>query len=134
MAEATKCKALVITAIPPDLRAALADHCALTAREEVDNWPKVPAPGFRIAATTSMAGLDAATLDALPDVKLVVCNGAGLDRIDLAAARERGIAIAHTPDELADDVGEAMIALTFAIMRRVAEADRFVRAGRWAKE
>ena len=134
MAEATKPKALVIATIPPDLRAALAQHCALIAREDVAGWPAAPASGFRIAVTTSMAGLDAATLDALPDVKFVVCNGAGLDRIDLAAARARGVAIANTPDELADDVGEAVIALTYAIMRRVAEADRFVRAGRWAKE
>ncbi len=134
MANETKSKALVIATIPPDLRAAVAEHCTLIAREEVANWPAAPAPGFRIAVTTSMAGLDAVTLDALPDVRFVVCNGAGLDRIDLAAARARGVAIANTPDELADDVGEAVIALTYAIMRRVAQADRFVRAGRWAKE
>ena len=89
-----------------------------------------PARGFRVAATTSMAGFDAALLDALPDLEIVICNGAGLDRIDLAAARAV-VAICHTPDELADDVGEAAIALTYAVMRRVAEADRFVRAGRW---
>jgi lactate dehydrogenase-like 2-hydroxyacid dehydrogenase len=81
-----------------------------------------------------MAGLDAATMDALPDLKIVVCNGAGLDRIDLAAAGSRKVAICNTPDELADDVGEAVLALTYAVMRRIAEADRFVRAGRWAKE
>ena len=49
----------------------------------------------------------AATLEALPDLKIVVCNGAGLDRIDLAEARRRKIAVCHTPDELAEDVGEA---------------------------
>jgi lactate dehydrogenase-like 2-hydroxyacid dehydrogenase len=67
-------------------------------------------------------------------VKLVACNGAGLERIDLAAARARGVAVCHTPDELAEDVADAAIALTYAIMRRVVEADRFVRSGRWSKE
>src|SRR5262249_8507337 len=58
----------------------------------------------------------------------------GLDKIDLAAARARKVAICNTPDELADDVGEAVIAMTYGVMRRVAEADRFVRSGRWQKE
>jgi hydroxypyruvate reductase len=94
----------------------------------------VPAPGFDIAVTMSVYGIDAAQLAALPDVKLVACNGAGLERIDLAAARARGVAVCHTPDELAEDVADAAIALTYAIMRRVVEADRFVRSGRWSKE
>jgi lactate dehydrogenase-like 2-hydroxyacid dehydrogenase len=86
-----------------------------------------------VAATTSMHGIDAVRLDALPDLRIVICNGAGLDRIDLAAARIRNVAVCNTPDELADDVGEAVIAMTYGIMRRIAEADRFVRAGRWQK-
>jgi hydroxypyruvate reductase len=127
-------KAFVITTIPPDLRAAIGQRCDLVDRDAVGNWPSQPAAGFRIAATTSMAGIDAATMDALPDLDIVVCNGAGLDKLDLAGARSREVAICHTPDELADDVGEAVIALTYGAMRRVAEADRFVRSGRWAKE
>jgi hydroxypyruvate reductase len=127
-------KAFVVTTIPPDLRTALAQRCDLVDRDAASGWPAQPAPGFRVAATTSMAGFDARMLDGLPDLEIVICNGAGLDRIDLAAARARNVAICHTPDELADDVGEAVIALTYAVMRRVAEADRFVRSGRWSKE
>jgi lactate dehydrogenase-like 2-hydroxyacid dehydrogenase len=127
-------KAFVVTTIPPDLRAALGQRCDLVDRDAVGGWPSEPARGFRVAATTSMAGFDAPMLDSLPDLEIVICNGAGLDRIDLAAARSRNVAICNTPDELADDVGEAAIALTYAVMRRVAEADRFVRAGRWSKE
>ena len=81
-----------------------------------------------------MHGVNAAQMDNLPDLKLIACNGAGLERIDLAEARRRGIAVCHTPDELAEDVADGAIALTYAIMRRVVEADRFVRAGRWTKE
>ena len=127
-------KAFVMSTIPPDLRSALSERCVLIERGSVPGWPSQPLRGVRIAATTSMAGVDAASLDGLPDLEIVICNGAGLDRIDLAAARSRKVAVCHTPDELADDVGEAVIALTYAVMRRVAEADRFVRSGRWSGE
>lgn len=127
-------KLFVVTAIPPDLRAALTQRYAVSDRQTMSDWPGIPARGFEVAVTTSMHGMDRATLEALPDLKIVICNGAGLDRIDLAEAGRRKIAVCHTPDELAEDVGDAAIALTYAIMRRVAEADRFVRAGRWPKE
>jgi lactate dehydrogenase-like 2-hydroxyacid dehydrogenase len=130
----SKPKAFVTTTIPPDLRAAIAERCEVVDKDAVSGWPASKAPGFAVVATTAMAGMDAATLDALPDAKIVISNGAGLDKIDLAAARSRGVAICNTPDELADDVGEAAIALTYAVMRRIAEGDRFVRAGRWPKE
>ncbi len=131
MTDRTRPRLLAISQIPPDLRAALAqryelaDHAALSGGS---------APGFDIAVTMSMHGVNAAQMDNLPDLKLIACNGAGLERIDLAEARRRGIAVCHTPDELAEDVADGAIALTYAIMRRVVEADRFVRAGRWTKE
>lgn len=125
---------LVLCPIPADLRNAFTARFPLVEKAEITGWPGKPASGFRVALTTSMHGIDSATMEALPDLKLVLCQGTGLDRIDLATARARGIAVAHTPDELAADVAEAAIALMFAIMRRIAEADRFVRAGRWPKE
>jgi lactate dehydrogenase-like 2-hydroxyacid dehydrogenase len=120
---------VIVTAIPPDLRAALEQRYRC---EDLAAGSSLR--GCAIAVTTSMHGFDRSLFEALPDLKLIVCNGAGLDRIDLGEARRRGVAVCHTPDELADDVAEAAIALTFAVMRRVAEADRFVRAGRWLKE
>jgi hypothetical protein len=72
-------KAFVVTTIPPDLRTALAQRCDLVDRDAAAGWPAQPARGFRVAATTSMAGFDARMLDALPDLEIVICNGAGLD-------------------------------------------------------
>ena len=57
--------------------------------------------------------------------------GVGLDRIDLAAAARLGIAVRHTPDAVRTDTADMAVALVFAAVRRVAEADRFVRAGAW---
>jgi lactate dehydrogenase-like 2-hydroxyacid dehydrogenase len=125
---------VAVSPIPPDLRAALAQRYALTDASETPLGAGGSAPGFEVAVTMGMHGADAALMDRLPDLKLIASNGAGLERIDLGAARRRGIAVCHTPDELAADVAECAIALMYAIMRRVAEADRFVRAGRWANE
>ncbi|MBV8512464.1 MAG: hypothetical protein JO289_20085, partial [Xanthobacteraceae bacterium] len=49
-------KAFVVTTIPPDLRTALAQRCDLVDRASAGDWPDQPARGFRVAATTSMAG------------------------------------------------------------------------------
>jgi hydroxypyruvate reductase len=125
-------KLFLAAIVPPDIRTALSARYPVTERGAT--WPGVPAPGFTVAATTSMAGFDKAMFDGLPDLKIVICNGAGLDRIDLKEAAKRGIAVCNTPDELAEDVADAAIALTYAIMRRVVESDRFVRSGRWMKE
>jgi hydroxypyruvate reductase len=132
----TSPRLLMISPIPADLRAVLEQKYGMTDYATLGGGPGKPvqAPGFDVAVTMSVYGIDAGQLAALPNVKLVACNGAGLERIDLAAARARGVAVCHTPDELAEDVADAAIALTYAIMRRVVEADRFVRSGRWAKE
>lgn len=125
---------LVVTPVPKDLRDALAASYALQdhKRAEDGSWP--PAPGIAVALTTSMAGADAALMDALPDLKLIACQGAGLDTIDLAAAEARGIAVANTPDVVTEDTADFGIALIYAAARNVVRADRFVRDGRWGGE
>ncbi len=131
MSEAT---ILVVTPVPKDLRDALAADYKLQdhKRAEDGSWP--PAPGIRVALTTSMAGADAVLMDALPDLKLIACQGAGVDRIDLAAAEARGIAVANTPDVVTEDTADFGIALIYATARNVVRADRFVRDGRWGPE
>jgi hydroxypyruvate reductase len=136
MTTRTPPRLLAVSQIPPDLRAALAQRYELANYADLKGASgEAPiAPGFNIAVTMGVYGANAALMDKLPDLRLIACNGAGLERIDLAEAKRRGIAVCHTPDELAEDVADCAIALTYAIMRRVVEADRFVRAGRWAKE
>ena len=79
----------------------------------------------------SLAGADAALMEAMPDLGMVACNGAGLDKIDLAEAARRNIVVCHTPDELTEDVADFAVGLMYAASRRLIEADRFVRSGRW---
>src|SRR5262249_49154457 len=62
-----------------------------------------------------------------PQLRVVANYGVGVDNVDLAAARERDVLVANTPDVLTHATAELAIALTLALLRRVAEADRFLR-------
>jgi len=71
----------------------------------------------------------AADMAAAPHLKAISKHGTGVDQIDLAAARARGIAVMNTPSLNADAVSEMAIAMTLAVARQVAFADRTLRAG-----
>jgi len=55
----------------------------------------------------------------------------GFDNVDVAAATEHGIPVGNTPGVLTEATAEMAVALTFAAARRVVEADRYVREGRF---
>ncbi|HRK62769.1 MAG TPA: NAD(P)-dependent oxidoreductase, partial [Terricaulis sp.] len=59
--------------------------------------------------------------------------GVGVDMVDFAAARDRGIAVRSTPDAPAPAVAELTLGLILAMLRKVATLDRRLRAGEWAK-
>ena len=70
-------------------------------------------------------------LAAAGDRLRVVANyGVGVDNVDLVAASRRGVVVTNTPDVLTRSVAELTIALILALLRRVAEGDRFVRGGK----
>jgi glyoxylate reductase len=75
---------------------------------------------------------DLELLDACGDALRVVANFAvGYDNVDLEACRARGVAVNNTPDVLTEATAELAIALTLAAGRRMSEAERDLRAGRW---
>ena len=87
----------------------------------------------RAAVTSGLAGFDGTLLDKLPNVGMVACFGVGHGTLDLAAASTRKIVVTNTPDASADAVADIALGLILTVMRRLCEADRFVRAGRWAQ-
>jgi glyoxylate reductase len=65
------------------------------------------------------------------DLKLIATFGTGVDNIDVAAARERGITVTNTPGVLTEDTADMSMALILATARRLTEGERLVRAGGW---
>ncbi len=69
---------------------------------------------------------------AAPGLRIVaVCRGA-LNQVDMDAATEQGVAVVHTPGRNARAVAELVIGQMFALARQTAEAERYVREGRWS--
>lgn len=120
---------LVLGILAPEVRAALAAQYTLVEQGSATG----DLGRFRAAVTSSISGADEAAMARLPNLRLLGCMGVGLDRIDVEAAARRGIVVRHTPDAVRTDTADAAVALLFATVRRVAEADRFVRAGRWSQ-
>lgn len=90
------------------------------------------ATDVEIVLTAGNIGLSRVQMDKLPALRLIAVNGVGVDAVDLAEARRRGIAVTTTPDVLSLAVAEMALGLALDAGRRIAEGDRFLRAGEWA--
>ena len=66
-----------------------------------------------------------------PRLKLIANFGNGVDHIDLAAARKKGITVTNTPGVLTEDTADMTMALILATARRLSEGERMVRQHRW---
>jgi lactate dehydrogenase-like 2-hydroxyacid dehydrogenase len=64
----------------------------------------------------------------------IVVNMVGVDAIDLEAAKRRGIGVSNTPNVESDTVADIALGLILMALRRFGAADRYVRAGRWARD
>lgn len=89
---------------------------------------------FEGLVTSAPAGASTELIESMPSLKVISCHGVGLDKIDLEAARRRGIGVAGTPGVLTDCVADFAFGLLIDVARQLSAADRFVRAGRWGEE
>lgn len=67
-------------------------------------------------------------------LKLVVRAGVGIDNIDVAAAKEKNVAVRNTPNASSDSVAELVLAHMFAVSRFVVNSNVTMRAGQWNKK
>jgi len=88
-------------------------------------------PRIRGALAGGMKGPDAALIARLPKLEIISSNSVGYDATDVPAAHARTVIVTHTPDVLTDDVADLAMTLMLMIGRRIGEAERFIREGRW---
>ena len=90
------------------------------------------APNIRaIVATWHAVKFDGAFFSRFPKLELVASFGVGYDHIDAAWAGQHGIVVTNTPGVLDEDVADIAMALTVAAVRRLPQAERYLREGRW---
>lgn len=108
-----------------------------------DGWTPVFArspdehPEILAGADVAWVGASPVTrrlLEAAPQLRLVQKLGAGVDNIDVAAARDRRVAVARLAACNAAQVAEHAVLLMLAVLRRLPEFNRRTREGQWAKE
>lgn len=85
----------------------------------------------RAAISTTTTEVTAAHFAALPKLELLACYGPYVTLIDLDAAKARKVTVTNTPDSTAEPVADLTMGMIVAVMRRLCEADRFVRSGLW---
>ena len=85
-----------------------------------------------MGATIKQAPVDAEFLDRLPDLRIVSKYTIGVEDVDLAAASARGVLVTHCPTEANwGGVAEGTVGFVLALLKRVRERDRHVKAGGW---
>jgi glyoxylate reductase len=97
----------------------------------LEAWPPAaPLPGADVLLE-AVVRVGSRELDLLPDLRLIANYGVGYDNVDLAACRERGVAVTNTPGVLDAAVAELTLALMLACRRQLVVSDGFVREGQW---
>jgi hydroxypyruvate reductase len=82
--------------------------------------------------TNGIRGAEKALLDQFPNLQIIASLGIGIDAIDFATARARGLVVTNTPNVVADDVADLAMGMLLDRLRHLVDGDRFVRAGKWS--
>lgn len=77
--------------------------------------------------------VDREFLDAATSLKFIANAAMGIDNLDLAELRRRGITATNTPAAFAESTADHTLGLMLDMTRRISESDRFVRTGQWAR-
>ncbi|MFL6677677.1 MAG: 2-hydroxyacid dehydrogenase [Burkholderiaceae bacterium] len=80
---------------------------------------------------TGSEKIDAALLDACPQLKAVCSMAVGYNNIDVPACSARGVVVTNAPGVLTETTADFGFALMMATARRLSEGERFLREGRW---
>ncbi|BCG91565.1 2-hydroxyacid dehydrogenase [Mesorhizobium sp. 131-2-1] len=87
-----------------------------------------------VRAIASFAGIDAAMMDALPNLELIASFGVGYDSVDAGHAATKNIMVTNTPDVLTEEVADTTIGLLINTVRELYAAEKWLRDGSWVKK
>lgn len=90
-------------------------------------------PGYEAIVVRSGTEVTKDLIDAADSLKLIVRAGVGLDNIDVFYARKKGIEVENTPEASTAAVSELTFALMLSWARKVPQADKSMREGKWIK-
>ena len=79
----------------------------------------------------AMDRIDREIFDIAKSLKVVSTVSVGVDHIDIEGATERGIMVTNTPEVLTETTADLAFALMMTVARRIGEAERYVRSGKW---
>ncbi|PKP56882.1 MAG: hypothetical protein CVT89_05410 [Candidatus Altiarchaeales archaeon HGW-Altiarchaeales-2] len=68
------------------------------------------------------------------NLKIIARAGAGLDNVDVIAAKERNIKVVNAPDSLTISVAEMVFGSLLALIRKISDADKSMKEGKWEKK
>ena len=110
-------------------------------RFDTEVWPEYAPPpksviiekASKVDALTTLLSdkIDAEVFEAAPNLKIVAQLAVGFDNIDVKEATKRGVYVTNTPGVLTETTADFAWALLMAAARRVVEADKYVRTGKW---
>jgi hydroxypyruvate reductase len=128
-------KVLVYSKFPKALMVRVGERFELLdagGKPPLEVFSKEELSSVRAAITAGGTQFPGRVMDTLPSLKAIICYGTGYDGVDLAAAREREIAVGNSPGANAASVADLAVTLMLATTRRILPADEFVRNGNWA--
>jgi len=91
-------------------------------------------PGYRAVVVRSASKITRPVIEAGKDLKVLVRAGIGLDNIDSAAAKEKGIVVANTPAATSISVAEHAFGLMLGAVRNHAKAVLTMKQHKWEKK
>ena len=126
---------LMMPRLADDAIASLKQHYTVIGPVDGDAAAAIPAEAkdARVLVTYGGRRTSAELMDALPKLELIACYGSGVEGVDAAAARARGIRLCNAADANARSVAEFAVGLMLCVMRGIGQGDRFVRDGLWSK-
>ena len=84
------------------------------------------------AVITQFASVNADVIASMQNARVIVRYGIGVDNVDLAAARAKGIPVCNVPDYCIDEVADHTLAFILATTRQVVANDNSLKGGTWA--